>query len=315
MDEKAAGNTIPASLVPRKRKERRPVKDGESVKRCKGNDPPLLALMPVTVAPGVSDLKSTLPPAAYSDRLTEGPLDSLNITPTAFLTALPKIQPSSMREGFAMVPDVTWADIGALDSLRVEMQTAIVQPIKTPELFASVGITAPAGILLWGPPGCVNTLLVELGELSSRKGIYVIAATNRPDAIDPAILSPGRLNTLLFVGLPNTEGRVEILKTITKKTPLSNVDLGAISRDGRCRDPSPTDVPEVREGGNTSNRQVVVTAEDFEKAFADVGPSLSVDNRERYRELAATFGRGRVVGAGMGHSRPTCDSLPNTYEA
>ena len=97
----------------------------------------------------------------YPDRLTEKQLDSLYITLPDFLAALPRIQPSSKREGFATIPDVTWADIGALEPLRVEMQMAIVQPIKRPELYASVGITAPAGVLLWGPPGCGKTLLAK----------------------------------------------------------------------------------------------------------------------------------------------------------
>ncbi|RPA89213.1 AAA ATPase [Choiromyces venosus 120613-1] len=71
----------------------------------------------------------------------------------------------------------------------------------------------------------VNTLRTELDGFNDRKGIYIIATANRPDVIDPGMLRPGRLDRLLFVDLPNAEGRVEILKTITKKTPLSNIDL------------------------------------------------------------------------------------------
>lgn len=81
----------------------------------------------------------------------------------------------------------------------------------------------------------VNTLLTELDGLNDRNGIYVIGATNRPDVIDPAMLRPGRLDKPLFVDLPNTEERVEILKTITKRTPLSNVDLRAVAEDNRCK--------------------------------------------------------------------------------
>ncbi|PWW74048.1 AAA-domain-containing protein [Tuber magnatum] len=327
---------------------------------------------------------------AYPDRLTEKQLDSLYITLPDFLTALPKIQPSSKREGFATVPDVTWADIGALESLKVEMRMAVVQPIKTPELYESVGITAPAGVLLWGPPGCgktllakavanesranfisiqgpellnkyvgeseravrqvfsrarasipcviffdeldalaprrsdslsesshrvVNTLLTELDGLNDRKGIYVIGTTNRPNAIDPAILRPGRFDNPFFVDLPNTEERVEILKTLTKKTPLSDVDLGAVAEDNRCKNFSGadlaalvrkaailalrrscfTDVAEVEEGKNASGSQVIVTAEDFEKAFTNVRPSVLEDDREQYRELATRFDWGKTI--------------------
>ncbi|KAF8075946.1 P-loop containing nucleoside triphosphate hydrolase protein [Lyophyllum atratum] len=71
------------------------------------------------------------------------------------------IQPSSKREGFATVPDVTWADIGALHATRDELHMAIVQPIKRPEVFRAVGIEAACGVLLWGPPGCGKTLLAK----------------------------------------------------------------------------------------------------------------------------------------------------------
>jgi len=74
-----------------------------------------------------------------------------------------------------------------------------------------------------------------LDGLNDRNGIYVIGATNRPEVIDPAMLRPGRLDKSLFVDLPNPEERVEILKTITKRTPLSNVDLRAVAEDNRCK--------------------------------------------------------------------------------
>ena len=83
----------------------------------------------------------------------------------------------------------------------------------------------------------VNTLLTELDGLNDRKGVYMVAATNRPDIIDSAMLRPGRLDQQLFVALPTPEERVEILKTLTgKKTPLAaDVDLAAIAGDERAR--------------------------------------------------------------------------------
>lgn len=47
-------------------------------------------------------------------------------------------------------------------------------------------------------------------------GVFVMGATNRPDMIDPAILRPGRLDKVLYVGLPDEEGRVDILRAVTK---------------------------------------------------------------------------------------------------
>jgi ribosome biogenesis ATPase len=98
---------------------------------------------------------------AHPDPLTEAQLAPLCITSSDFTLALKQVQPSSKREGFATVPDVTWADIGALHETREELHMAIVQPIKRPELFSAVGIEAACGVLLWGPPGCGKTLLAK----------------------------------------------------------------------------------------------------------------------------------------------------------
>ena len=95
-------------------------------------------------------------------------LATLALRPSDFQTALLTTQPSSKREGFATVPDVTWSDIGALHSTRDELHMAIVQPIRRPELFKKVGITAPGGVLLWGPPGCGKTLLAKAVANESR---------------------------------------------------------------------------------------------------------------------------------------------------
>lgn len=97
----------------------------------------------------------------HPDLLTQKQLEPLSITKEDFLTALPTIQPTAKREGFATVPDVSWANVGALSNIRVELHMAIVQPIKRPEIYLRVGISAPAGVLMWGPPGCGKTLLAK----------------------------------------------------------------------------------------------------------------------------------------------------------
>lgn len=95
------------------------------------------------------------------DPLQEEELNGLCITHDDFLDALKKVQPSAKREGFAIVPDVSWDDIGALSKVRDELRMAIVEPVRHPEYFFKVGISAPMGVLLYGPPGCGKTLLAK----------------------------------------------------------------------------------------------------------------------------------------------------------
>lgn len=66
----------------------------------------------------------------------------------------------------------------------------------------------------------VNQLLTEMDGLEDRKGVFVIAGTNRPDIIDPAMLRPGRLDKLLYVPLPSKDDRLSILEKVTQKLPL-----------------------------------------------------------------------------------------------
>ena len=95
-------------------------------------------------------------------------LEDLSITQEDFIAAIPKIQPSAKREGFATVPDVTWENVGALSELRQQLQLAIVEQIREPEVYSQVGLTAPGGVLLWGPPGCGKTLLAKAVANESR---------------------------------------------------------------------------------------------------------------------------------------------------
>lgn len=77
----------------------------------------------------------------------------------------------------------------------------------------------------------LNQLLVEMDGFESNEGIIVLAATNRPDVLDPALLRPGRFDRQIVVPLPDVKGRLEILKVHTKKIPLhSDVDLEKIAR-------------------------------------------------------------------------------------
>ncbi|KAJ2857156.1 Ribosome biogenesis ATPase rix7 [Coemansia erecta] len=330
---------------------------------------------------------------SHPDPLSPEELAPLAITNSDFLQALKKVQPSAKREGFATAPGVTWSDIGALSKIREELRMAVVEPIRHPEVFAQVGITAPAGVLLWGPPGngktllakaiaseshtnfisvkggelmskyvgdseravrqvfararasspcviffdeldalcsrrsgeqneasarVVNTLLTEIDGMESRKRVYIIAATNRPDIIDPAMLRPGRLDKLLYIELPTPLERADILRTLSKNTPLSDdVDLAEIAGDERCTGFSGADLAGlIREASVMALRSVffkqgadndgastpmnasltnppariAVTKDHFNVALSRTAPSVSASDMKRYESLRKLYG-------------------------
>lgn len=103
------------------------------------------------------------------------------ITMEAFDAVLPSIVPSSKREGFATVPDTTWRDVGALAGIRKELQMAIVEPIKNPQRYRALGILAPTGVLLWGPPGCGKTLIAKAAAAESKANFISV---NGPELLN-----------------------------------------------------------------------------------------------------------------------------------
>ncbi|OGP79169.1 MAG: cell division protein FtsH [Deltaproteobacteria bacterium RBG_16_49_23] len=77
----------------------------------------------------------------------------------------------------------------------------------------------------------LNQLLVEMDGFESNEGVILIAATNRPDVLDPALLRPGRFDRQVVVPVPDVKGREEILKVHTKRAPLADdVELSLLAR-------------------------------------------------------------------------------------
>lgn len=72
----------------------------------------------------------------------------------------------------------------------------------------------------------INQILTEMDGMSSKKNVFIIGATNRPDIIDPAILRPGRLDQLIYIPLPDEKSRMSILKANLRKSPISKVIQG-----------------------------------------------------------------------------------------
>jgi len=67
----------------------------------------------------------------------------------------------------------------------------------------------------------INQILTEMDGVGAKKSVFIIGATNRPDIIDPAVMRPGRLDQLIYIPLPDEGSRMNILKSVTRKSPLS----------------------------------------------------------------------------------------------
>lgn len=118
--------------------------------------------------PTLAELTNFLdnPPEEFADQ-------NFCLTLEDFTAAVKVLQPSAKREGFITVPDTTWDDIGSLHDIREELKLAVLAPVKYPEMLARLGLEAPSGVLLCGPPGCGKTLLAK--AIANEAGINFIS--------------------------------------------------------------------------------------------------------------------------------------------
>lgn len=91
-----------------------------------------------------------------------------------FLDAIEKVQPSSLSEGFATRPTISWADDGALEEVREDLTMAAVEPTRVPERFAALGFASPSGVLLHGPPERGKTLLARAVAAKSGANVFSV---------------------------------------------------------------------------------------------------------------------------------------------
>ncbi len=131
----------------------------------------------------------------------------------------------------------------------------------------------------------VSQLLSEMSGLEELHGVIVMAATNRPDIIDFALLRPGRFDRFILVPPPDEAARLVILKIHTKNMPLKGVDLKSIAKSTEGF--SGADLAAVcREAGMSALRKDLkskeVTAKDFEVALKGVIPSLTIKLQKHY---------------------------------
>lgn len=136
----------------------------------------------------------------------------------------------------------------------------------------------------------VNQLLTELDGIEKREGVIFVAATNRPDLLDAALLRPGRIDRFVYVPSPDADSRLKILKIHSKSMPLKGVDLGEAAKvtenfggadlEAVCREAAMFAIRENRKE---------VTAKDFELAIEKVGPSLDKRVLDVYATIKKNF--------------------------
>jgi transitional endoplasmic reticulum ATPase len=139
----------------------------------------------------------------------------------------------------------------------------------------------------------VAQLLTELDGIEELRDVFVVAATNRPELVDPALLRPGRLDRLVHVPPPDALARAEVLRAVTKKMPLGpDVDLDALGES--CERYSAADLEALaREAAMNAMRESmaapVVTAAHFATARTTVRPSIDPDAARAAAEWAGRY--------------------------
>ena len=146
----------------------------------------------------------------------------------------------------------------------------------------------------------LNQMLVEMDGFSVNEGIIVMAATNRVDILDPAILRPGRFDRKISVGRPDVKGREDILKIHTKNKPLSeDVNLHEIARTtaGFAGADLENLMNEAAINAAKDNRKYIIK-EDVDKSFIKVGIGTERKSRvvpEKERKITAYHESGHAI--------------------
>ncbi len=154
----------------------------------------------------------------------------------------------------------------------------------------------------------VSQLLTELDGMEELKDVVVIAATNRPDMIDPALLRPGRIERHIYIPPPDKEARKEIFKIHLRGKPLAedvNIDELAERTEGYtgadieavCREAGMLAIREAIKPGMSKEEakevaeRLKITKEHFEKALEKVKPSMTKEDIEAYEKMVEDFHR------------------------
>ncbi len=146
----------------------------------------------------------------------------------------------------------------------------------------------------------VNQLLTEIDGVEEMQDVIILAASNRPDIIDTALLRPGRFDRMILVPAPDEKARLDIFKVHTKKMPLKGVKLEELAK--KTEGYVGADIEAVcREAAMLALRENIkakeVTAKHFEKALKKIRPSITKAVESAYEEIGKQFtaARGRQM--------------------
>ena len=162
------------------------------------------------------------------------------------LAASRRVKPSALRETVVEVPEVRWVDIGGQEEAKAALQEAVEWPLRFPEAFKTLGIRPPAGVLLYGPPGCSKTLMAKaLATESAVAAVFRKARVAAPaviffdeiDALAPRRSSAGEgsAGQRVVSQLLNEMDGVEPLKQVVVVAATNRPDMldAAFLRPGR----------------------------------------------------------------------------------
>jgi transitional endoplasmic reticulum ATPase len=124
---------------------------------------------------GMRSLRRILPSIDLSsESIPSDTLRKIIVTMNDFMDVIKEMEPSAMREVFVEVPDISWDDIGGLESIKQEMQEAVEWPLKYQGIFTFADAMPPKGILLYGPPGTGKTLMAKAAANESEANFISI---------------------------------------------------------------------------------------------------------------------------------------------
>jgi transitional endoplasmic reticulum ATPase len=154
----------------------------------------------------------------------------------------------------------------------------------------------------------VSQLLTELDGLEELRSVVVLAATNRPDMVDTALLRPGRLDRLLYIPPPDEKSRVEIFRIHTEGKPLGpDIDFQALAKhtpdyvgadiEAVCREAAMMAIRDYISGNMSPEEakakaaDIRITMKHFDAALKKIKPSASRESMKQYERLAENFAR------------------------